>query len=89
MKPLPSTLKYAFLGANETYPVIVSSSLSDDQVEKLLNVLRKHQGALGYSIDDLKGISPALCMHHIDLEEGAKPSIERQRKLNPSIDGGC
>ena len=31
LKPLPSHLKYAFLGAEETFPVIISSSLESDQ----------------------------------------------------------
>ena len=31
------------------------------------------------------GSLPTLCMHKIYLEEGAKPSRERQRKLNPMM----
>ena len=31
LKPLPSHLKYAFLGVEETFPVIISSSLESDQ----------------------------------------------------------
>ncbi|XP_047942870.1 uncharacterized protein LOC125189658 [Salvia hispanica] len=58
LKPLPSHLKYAFLGENATYPVIVSSSLTTNELDKLLRVLRKHRGAIGWSISDLKGISP-------------------------------
>ena len=34
-------------------------------------------------MEDLKGISPSICMHKILLEENAKTSIEHQRKLNP------
>ncbi|XP_042023035.1 uncharacterized protein LOC121770360 [Salvia splendens] len=68
LKPLPSHLKYAFLGENSTYPVIVSSSLTTNELDKLLRVLRKHRGAIGWSISDLKGISPTVCMHRIILE---------------------
>ena len=39
-KPLPSHLKYAFLGAEETFLVIISSSLESDQENKLLEILR-------------------------------------------------
>jgi hypothetical protein len=42
-------------------------------------VLKANRLAIGYSLDDLKGISPALCMHKINLEEDAKPVIEYQR----------
>ncbi|XP_021718852.1 uncharacterized protein LOC110686542 [Chenopodium quinoa] len=85
LKTLTSHLRYEFLGPNSTFSVIVSSSLSKNQAQKLCDVLRKHQGALGYSIDDLKGISPAFCTHHITIEEGTLPSIERQRKIHPQM----
>ena len=35
------------------------------------------------SIEDLKGISPSICMHKILYEDNAKTSIEHQRRLNP------
>ena len=34
LKPLPHGVRYAFLGPNETYPVIVSSELSEDELSK-------------------------------------------------------
>ncbi|XP_021730704.1 uncharacterized protein LOC110697629 [Chenopodium quinoa] len=52
------------------------------ELKPLPSGLRK---ALGYTLDDLKGMSPSLSMHKIDLEEGAKPCRQRQRKLNPSM----
>ena len=36
LKPLPTNLKYAYLGENETLPVIISNQLSKVQEEKLL-----------------------------------------------------
>ena len=39
LKPLPSHLKYAFLGVEETFPAIISSSLELDQENKLLGVI--------------------------------------------------
>ena len=46
-------------------------------------MLRYYREAIGWSLDDLKGISPTTCMHKIFLEEGSKPTIEGQRRLNP------
>ncbi|XP_028791318.1 uncharacterized protein LOC114747196 [Neltuma alba] len=83
LKTLPSHLKYAYLGSSATLPVIVSSQLSTLQEEKLLRVLRNHKKAIGWSIANIKGINPSLCMHKILLEDGHKPSIEHQRRLNP------
>ncbi|CAN6703697.1 unnamed protein product [Malus baccata var. baccata] len=82
LKPLPSHLKYIFLGENETLPAIISSSLTAQEEEKLVRVLKEFKFALGWTLADIKGISPTTCMHHIFLEEGAKPTREAQRCLN-------
>jgi len=58
IKLLPDTLKYAFLGESETLTVIISSHLDKDQEEKLLDVLREHKEAIGWTIVDIKGITP-------------------------------
>ena len=58
LKPLPSHLKYAFLGVEETFPIIISSSLESYQENKLLEILRTHKIAIGWKIVDIKGISP-------------------------------
>ena len=46
-KPIPSTLKYAFLGEGESYPAVISFSLYEGQEESFLQVLKKHRKALG------------------------------------------
>ena len=61
LKPLPDTLKYAYLDEKKVYHVIINSNLSGYEEERLLEVLRKHRGAIGYTLDDLKGISPSIC----------------------------
>ncbi|XP_008229105.1 PREDICTED: uncharacterized protein LOC103328489 [Prunus mume] len=83
LKPIPKHLKYAFLGEDETLPVIISSQLTTEEEEKLIRVLKDHKTAIAWSIADIKGINPATCMHRILLEEGAKPTREAQRRLNP------
>ncbi|CAN6701410.1 unnamed protein product [Malus baccata var. baccata] len=83
LKPIPEHLKYAFLGEDETLPVIISSQLTAEEGEKLIMVLKDHKTAIAWSIVDIKGTNPATCMHRILLEEGAKPTREAQRRLNP------
>jgi hypothetical protein len=51
----------------------------------LLDVLREHKEAIGWTIKDIKGISPLLVMHKIHLEENSKPLREPQRRLNPAM----
>jgi hypothetical protein len=82
LKLLPENLKYKFLGPAESLPVIIASDLVDAQEEKLLDILREHKEAIGWTIEDIKGISPSLMMHRIHLEEHSKPSREPQRRLN-------
>ena len=85
LKPLPSTLKYAFLDHHSANPVIISSQLDHDQEERLLAVLQARKETIGWNLSDLKGIDPSLCTHHIFLEEDARPSREAQRWLNPKV----
>ena len=53
--------------------------------DRLVRVLREHKTAIGWTLADIKGISPTTCMHRILLEERAKPSREDQRRLNPPM----
>ena len=76
-------MKYAFLEVGKSKPVIISVDLREHREQKLLEILRKYKGVIAWSMDDLKGISPSLCMHKILLEENGKTSIEHQRRLNP------
>ena len=83
LKPLPSHLKYSFLGSEETFPMNISSSLNLDQETKLLEIMKAHQIAIGWTIEDIKGIIPLICTYRIRLEEDVKPSRQPQRRLNP------
>ena len=85
LKPLPDNLKYAYLDEKKIYPVIISANLSEQEEERLLKTLKKHRAAIGYTLDDLKGISPTLCQHKINLEADAKPVCDPQRRLNPKM----
>lgn len=78
-------LRYAYLGESCTLPVIISSKISDMEEEKLLWVLREHKTAIWWTIADIKGIGPSLCMHKILMEENFRPSVESQRRLNPNM----
>jgi len=85
LKELPSHLKYAFLSKDVSKPAIISSTLTPLEEEKLMRVLRDKQGAFGWKTSDLKGISPAYCMHRIHMEAECKPVVQPQRRLNPTM----
>ncbi|CAN6483979.1 unnamed protein product [Victoria cruziana] len=85
LKPLPHTLKYAYLGSDDSLPVIISFVLSSQEENRLLAVLRGHKKAIGWKVADLRGINPAFCQYRIHTLEDSKPTREFQRRLNPTM----
>ena len=83
LNELPSLLKYVFLEPEKRKPIIISAALTEYEEQKLLEILRKNKETIAWSIEDLKGTSPSICMHKILLNDNAKTSIEHQRRLNP------
>jgi hypothetical protein len=81
LKPLPKGLKYDFLGLDKTYLVIMCDELSPEENEKLLNLLKKHRKVMGYSINDLKGLSTSFFTHCIPMEDQCNPEMDHQSRL--------
>ena len=77
LKPLPDNLKYAYIDEKKIYPGIISANLSEHEEERKLKILMKHRTTIGYTLDDLKGMSPTLCQHKINLEKEAIGSRSR------------
>ncbi|XP_070010091.1 uncharacterized protein [Nicotiana sylvestris] len=67
--------------------VSLNPDVNEDEgrVDATLVVLQKWKKAIGWTLADIRGISPAFCMHKIILEEDAKPSVEHQRRLNEAM----
>jgi len=72
LKPLLDNLKYVYLEEEDKLPVIISTSLTAEQEQRLLHVLKKHKKAIGWTLAYILGISPSTCMHRILLEDEAK-----------------
>jgi hypothetical protein len=85
LKPLPHGLKHAFLHNNRATPVVISDKLTKSETRRLVAVLEKYWSVIGYSLQDLKEISPNLCTHHIPMEPEHRPSREHQRWLNDAM----
>ena len=58
LKPLPNTLKYAYLDEKKIYPVIISANLSEHEEERLLKTLKKHRAAIGILLMILRALVP-------------------------------
>ncbi|KAJ9556479.1 hypothetical protein OSB04_011093 [Centaurea solstitialis] len=85
LKTLPEHLKYVYLGEGENLSVIISSRLDTSEEKKLVSVLKRYKEAIGWTIADIKGLSPSTCMHKILMEDDFKPFREAQRRLNPPM----
>ena len=79
LKVLPPHLKYVFLTDGGNKPVVISNALTTSEEEKLISVLQANKGAIGWTLSDLKGISPSYCMHKIHMEQDYKPVAQPQR----------
>nr|XP_009777447.1 PREDICTED: uncharacterized protein LOC104227015 [Nicotiana sylvestris] len=55
------------------------------EINSTLMVLQKRKKDIGWTLTDIRGISPAFCMHKVNLEKGTKPSIDHQRRLNEAM----
>jgi hypothetical protein len=65
--------------------VIISDKISNDETQKLVTTMEKYRSVIGYSLADIKGISPIFCTHRIPMEQDHKPAWEHQRRLNNAM----
>jgi hypothetical protein len=59
------------------YRIVYEKTLGGGDTQPIA-VLKKHRSVLGCTLQDLKGISPALCTHRIPLDSEIAPSREPQ-----------
>nr|GEU55330.1 reverse transcriptase domain-containing protein [Tanacetum cinerariifolium] len=85
LKELPPYLKYAFLGENNKWPVIILKDLSVNEKSALIEVLKSRKKAIAWKITNIRGIDPEFCSHKILLEDDYSPKVQSQRRVNPKI----
>ena len=85
LKSLPNSFQCSFLGLDELLPVIIASDLYQDKENKLIVQLRENKEVTGWTLGDIKCISPSIVQHGIHLEDNAKPYRGRQRCLNSTF----
>ncbi|GJW22778.1 reverse transcriptase domain-containing protein [Tanacetum coccineum] len=67
LKELPHNLEYAYLYGDKSFPIIISSELSEKEKISLLQVLKKRKGAIAWKMSDIKGISFKVDRAKIDV----------------------
>ena len=85
LKDLPVHLKYVFLGKERSQPMILAANLTLEEEKEVVETLKQYKEAIAWTVGDLKGINPSICIHKILMEENAKTYIEHQRRLNPMM----
>lgn len=85
LKALPHHLWCVVLGTDDTLPVIIASELNGKQVESLVEVLNRFKRAIGLTNAGIIRIPQCICSMKIKLMPNNIPSIENQRRLNPSM----
>jgi hypothetical protein len=58
--------------------VIINDKLSDNEIGRLVATMEKYWLVIGYSLNDLEGISPSLCTQRIPMEQEHKLVREHQ-----------
>ena len=86
LKPLPSTLKYAFLDSQQVKRVIIYSQLNEEQEKQLLDALRRNEQAIGWTLENLRGLDPSLCTYCIFLEDESRTMREVTRRNREVVD---
>lgn len=85
LRQLSLNLRYTYLGEFSIFLVIISNSNNGVEEKRLFRVFRDNKTAIGWSITNIKGISPSLCMYKILIEENFWPITNGQRRLNPNM----
>jgi hypothetical protein len=63
----------------------VNENLEELQKNQLIEILQKHSSAFAWEYTDMRGIDPKTCIHHIYIEQNARPVRQPQRRMNPNL----
>ena len=63
----------------------INTRLSENQQAQLLQVLKKQARAFAWEYNDMKGIHPDTCIHHIYMDPNISPIRQPQRIMNPAL----
>ena len=85
LKPLFDTLKYIFLGSNQSFLMIIANYLNLAWENQVLNLLWKNKEASRWTFGDIGGIIPNIVQHRILLKDNVKPYYVRKRRLKLTL----
>ena len=56
----------------------INPHLTPTQIQNLIGMLKEHQATFAWEYQDMQGIHPNTCTHHIYIEEGSHPIQQPQ-----------
>lgn len=63
----------------------INPQLTPTQVKDLVGMLKEHKVMFAWEYQNMQGIHPDTCTHHIYIEEGSHPVRQLQQRLNPAL----
>ena len=65
--------------------IFIGEHLTEEESEKLRQLLKEYRDCFAWSYQDLKGISEEVVVHTIPLRADAKPITQRPYRTNPKV----
>ncbi|GJW89806.1 reverse transcriptase domain-containing protein [Tanacetum coccineum] len=74
LKNFPQRLEYAYLHGDKSFPIIISSELSENEKNSLLQVLERRKGAIAWKMSNIKGIITGwrVCIDYRKLNDATR-----------------
>ena len=61
----------------------ISSSLSPDEMSRLIDLLRSYLDVFACSYEDMSGLDPTIVQYHLPILPHAQPVKQKLRRLHP------
>ena len=69
--------------ADQPREMRISTTLSTDERDSLLRLLRSYLDVFAWSYEDMPGLDPSIVQHHLPLVPHARPIKQKLRRLHP------
>ncbi|RVW84160.1 hypothetical protein CK203_053594 [Vitis vinifera] len=78
-----STELIDFGAPNQPRELRIDSSLSPDEMSRLIDLLRSYLDVFAWSYEDMSGLDPTIVQHHLPILPYTRPIKQKLRRLHP------
>ena len=72
-----------FTTSDQPKKLNIGSSLSLDEMSRLINLLRSYLDVFAWSYEDMPGLNPFIVQHHLPILPHARPVKRKLRRMHP------